>query len=103
LSKLATLEAEAEARRSRFENTLRRLEEKATPKNLIRSVSAKVGAPTASEVTEALRQNPILAAVLALCVGAIAIEVVRVRNQRTILNGNRGSAAPDRTRLPSMS
>jgi hypothetical protein len=93
------LEADAETRRSRFENTIKRLEEKTKPRSLNNTAIANVGAPTSREVAEALRRNPMLAAVLALCVGAIAVEVIRVRKQRTILVGRRASVAPDRNRL----
>lgn len=97
------LEAEAEARRSRFESTMRRLEQKTHPRSLIDTVIARVGAPTSREIAEVLRRNPMLAAVLALCVGAIAIEVIRVRKQRTILDGGHASVAPHRSRLTSAS
>jgi len=103
LSKLAMLEAEAEARRSRFESTMRRLEEKTKPRSLIDTAIATVGAPTSREVVEVLRRNPMLAAVLALCIGAIAVEVIRVRKQRTILEDRHASVAPDRNRLTSAS
>ncbi len=97
------LEADAETKRSRFENTIKRLEEKTKPRSLINTAIAKVGAPTSREVAEALRRNPMLAAVLALCIGAIAVEVIRVRKQRTILEGRHASVAPDRNRLTSAS
>jgi hypothetical protein len=103
VTNLAKLEADADAKRSRLENTLRSLEERATFPGLVDNVIARIGAPTSAEVAEALRRNPLLAAGLALCAGLIAIEVVRARRAKPIRSRSRQTITPAAHRLSPMS
>src|SRR4051812_44832186 len=79
MNKVARLEAEANAKRSRLEATLRRLEERTTLLGLVEDVAERAGALSPSEIAAALRRNPLLAAGLVLCIGLLAIDVSRMR------------------------
>jgi hypothetical protein len=102
VSKIATLEADADAKRSRLEHTLRRIEKQATVLRLVDDVIARNGAPNSSEIAQALRRNPLLAASLVLLVGLIALEVTRARKVRSINRRDGQSVVPAR-KIPTPS
>jgi hypothetical protein len=81
VTEIAKLEADANAKRSRLEHTLRTLEKRATILGLVDDIVARSGAPTSAEIVQTLRRNPVLAAGLALCIGLIAIEAMRARKR----------------------
>jgi hypothetical protein len=84
VSDVAKLKAEADAKRSRLEHTLHAIEGRATVLRLVNDVIARNYPPSSSEITEALRRNPLLAAGLALLVGVLAYEVNRGRKFQAI-------------------
>jgi len=97
VSNLVKLEADAETKRLRLEETLRSLEKRATFLGVVDEAIALSGAPRSGEVADVLRRNPVLAIGLALCLGLIAIEVRRSRT--AIGRRNRHGVAQPRNAL----
>jgi hypothetical protein len=93
VTRLAQLEADAEAKRSRLEHTLRNLGKRATVLGLVDDLIARSGAPTSDEVAEALRRNLLLAIGLAFCAGLLAVEVRRARRLRPVKSRERRDVA----------
>jgi hypothetical protein len=99
VSNLVKLEADAEAKRLRLEETLRSLEKRATFLGVVDEAIALSGAPRSGEVADVLRRNPVLAIGLALCLGLIALEVRKSRRQGAIGRRNRHGVAQPRNAL----
>jgi hypothetical protein len=98
---IAKLEADANAKRSRLEHTLRTLEERATVLGLVDDIIARSGAPTSAEIIQTLRRNPLLVAGLALCVGLIAIEAMRARKRLSLNDRHRPGSSQARGSITS--